>query len=86
MDSTPMRILFTGLVFQAFELLADFRFEALFGVLIRFKLNGFDLPITMAIRKDAKYLSDGGPVPRGTWPRQSAKFTEIPQKYANMFY
>jgi hypothetical protein len=61
MDSTPMRIHFTGLVFQAFELLADFRFEALFDVLIRIKLNGFDLPVTMAMAMSVRVVVTENP-------------------------
>ncbi len=44
-----MRILTTGLVFPALKVFADFRFEALFDAFIRFRLDGFDLSITMAV-------------------------------------
>lgn len=39
----------TDLAFPAFEVLADFRFEALFEALIGFKLNSVDLPVAMAM-------------------------------------
>ncbi|MGH8202794.1 MAG: hypothetical protein ACREVO_20910 [Steroidobacteraceae bacterium] len=65
----PMRILPTGLVFPAFEVLAGFRFEALFDALIRVKLNCFDLPITMAVAVSVRVVVtenptvvDAGPV------------------------
>ncbi len=48
-DSTPMRILPTGLALPAFEVLADFRFEALFDAFIGVKLDSFNLPLTMAM-------------------------------------
>ena len=48
-DSTPMRILPTGLALPAFEVRADFPFEALFDAFIGVKLESFNLPRTMAM-------------------------------------
>ncbi len=48
-DSTPMRTLPMGLVFPPFEVFTDFRFEAPFDAFIGFKLNSFNVPITMAM-------------------------------------